>query len=103
MSILHQDLVLTFRRLFRAPGYATAVIISIALGIAANATIFSMVNRFVLKPAPVGDPSSLLALQTWHQGDECCNSFPNLFLRICVTKPNRSVGYLPMTSWYRLQ
>ena len=76
MSILQQDLVYTVRRITRAPGFALAIIVSIALGIAANATIFSMVSRFVLKPAPVGDPSTLLALQTLHDGDQCCNNFP---------------------------
>ena len=37
--------------------------LSIGLGIGANGTIFSMVSRFVLRPAPVGDPSTLLAIQ----------------------------------------
>jgi len=76
MNILKQDLVYTFRRLSRSPGFAIAVIISIGLGIAANATIFSIVSRFVFRPAPVGDPSSLLALHTLHDGDQCCNNFP---------------------------
>ena len=76
MTILQQDLAYTFRRLLRTPGFAIAVIVSIGLGIAANATIFSMVSRFVLRPAPVGDPASLLALHTTHDGDQCCNNFP---------------------------
>ncbi|RXH58720.1 ABC transporter permease [Granulicella sibirica] len=76
MSILRQDLSYTFRRLARSPGFAVAVILSISLGIAANATIFSMVSRFVLRPAPVGDPSTLRALYTLHDGDQCCNNFP---------------------------
>ena len=52
-----------------------AVIVSIGLGIAANATIFSMVSRFVLRPAPVGNPAALLSLHTTHDGDQCCNHF----------------------------
>ena len=76
MTILKQDLAYTFRRLSRSPGFAIAVIVSIGLGIAANATIFSMVSRFVLRPAPVGDPTSLLTLHTLHDGDQCCNNFP---------------------------
>ncbi len=57
--------------------FATAIaILSIGLGIGANATIFSMVSRFVLRPLPVGDPSTLLALHTLHDGDQCCNNFP---------------------------
>jgi predicted permease len=76
MTILQQDLTYTLRRLSRSPGFALAVILSIGLGIAANATIFSMVSRFVLRPAPVGDPASLLSLHTLHDGDRCCNEFP---------------------------
>ncbi|HEX4319908.1 MAG TPA: ABC transporter permease [Acidobacteriaceae bacterium] len=76
MTILQQDLAYTFRRLSRSPGFALAVILSIGLGIACNATIFSMVSRFVLRPAPVGDPASLLTLHTLHDGDQCCNNFP---------------------------
>ena len=76
MRILRQDLAYTLRRLSRSPGFAVAVIVSIGLGIACNATIFSMVSRFVLRPAPVGDPASLLTLHILHDGDQCCNSFP---------------------------
>lgn len=76
MRVLQQDLAYTFRRLSRSRGFVLAVIVSIGLGVAANATIFSMVSRFVLRPAPVGDPGSLLALHTLHDGDQCCNNFP---------------------------
>jgi len=67
-------LIYAFRRLLKAPGFALAAIVSIALGIGANSTIFSMVSRFVLRPAPVGDPAALLALHTTQRG-ECCNHF----------------------------
>jgi predicted permease len=76
MTHLQQDFADTLRRLSRARGFALAVVISIGLGIAANTTIFSMVSRFVLRPAPVGDPASLLSLHTLHDGDQCCNAFP---------------------------
>jgi predicted permease len=75
MNHLRQDLAYTLRRLSRSPGFVFAVVLSIGLGIAANATIFSIVSRFVLHPAPVGDPSTLLNLHTLHDGDSCCNNF----------------------------
>lgn len=75
MPALRQNLAYSIRRLSRAPGFVFAVILSIGLGIAANSTIFSMVSRFVLWPAPVGDPGTLIALHTTHDGDRCCNSF----------------------------
>jgi predicted permease len=34
-----------------------------------------MVSRFVLRPPPVGDPSTLVSLHTTHDGDRCCNNF----------------------------
>jgi len=76
MAALRQNLTYSFRRLSRSPGFVLAVILSIGLGIAANSTIFSMVSRFVLRPPPVGDPGTLMALHTTHDGDRCCNNFP---------------------------
>jgi predicted permease len=52
-----------------------AVVVSIGLGIAANAIIFSMVSKFVLRPAPVGDPSTLMSLRTTYN-QQCCSQFP---------------------------
>src|SRR5580704_8040829 len=74
MASLYRDLAYTFRRLSKSPGFAAAAVVSIGLGIAANSTIFSMVSKFVLRPAPVGNPATLMALHTTHQG-ECCNHF----------------------------
>ena len=74
MQSWQQDLMYTFRRLAKSPGFVLAVVVSIGLGIAANATIFSMVSKFVLRPAPVGDPARLLAVLTTERG-ECCNRF----------------------------
>jgi hypothetical protein len=56
-----QDLTYAFRRLSKSSGFAAAAVVSIALGIAANATVFAMVSRLVLRPAPVGNPAPLLA------------------------------------------
>src|SRR5580658_3676835 len=74
-SIL-RDLTYGLRTLAKHPGATSIAILSIGLGIGANATIFSMVSRFILRPAPVGDPTTLLALNTTHEGDRCCNNFP---------------------------
>jgi len=75
MTELRQNLTYSIRRFSRSPGLVFAIVVSIALGIAANSTIFSMVSRFVLRPPPVGNPSTLMALHTTHDGDQCCNSF----------------------------
>src|SRR5271156_1737012 len=74
MGNWRQDLSYAFRRLAKSPVFAAAAVVSIGLGIAANATIFSMVSRFVLRPLPVGNPGTLMTLHTTYQG-ECCNGF----------------------------
>ncbi len=73
MAAWRQDLTYAFRRLSKSPGFAIASVVSIGLGIAANATIFSMVSTFLLRPAPVGDPSTLVTLYTTERA-ECCNN-----------------------------
>lgn len=76
MAVGNHDIRYSLRRLAKSPGFVAAVVLSIAIGIAANATIFSMISRFVLRPAPVGNPSTLLGIHTTHDGDQCCNNFP---------------------------
>jgi predicted permease len=76
MAALRQDFVYTLRRLASSPGFVLAVMLSIGIGIATNATIFSIVSRFVLRPAPVSDPGTLLSLHMTHDDDRCCNNFP---------------------------
>ncbi len=73
LDALVRDLAYSLRRLVRRPAVTGIAVLSIGLGIGANATIFSIVNRFVLRPAPVGDPSTLLALQ---RRDENALSWP---------------------------
>jgi predicted permease len=76
LESLLRDFAYAARTLDKHKGATAAAILSIGLGIGANATIFSMVSRFLLRPAPMGDPTTLLALHTTHDGDQCCDSFP---------------------------
>ena len=71
-----RDLRYAMRTLAKHPAITLVAMISIGLGIGANATIFAMVSRFVLRPAPVGDPATLLSLHIAPKGDPCCNEFP---------------------------
>lgn len=72
---LRQDLRYSLRTLAKHYVVTGIAIFSIGLGIGANATIFSMVSRFVLRPAAVGDPATLETIYTTRQGERCCNSF----------------------------
>lgn len=69
-----RELRLALRTLAKAPSFTAVVVLTLALGIGANSTVFAMVSRFVLHTAPVGDPATLFALRTTDH-NECCNNF----------------------------
>lgn len=73
---LARDVRYAVRTLAKHPAVTAVAVLSIGLGIGANATIFAMVSRFVLRPAPVGDPAELLSLHIAERGSPCCNEFP---------------------------
>jgi predicted permease len=50
------------RQMVRAPGVAAIAILTLTLGIGANAAIFSVVNALLLRPLPVHDPDRLAVL-----------------------------------------
>ncbi len=63
------------RTIRKAPLFACVTVLTLGVGIGANATIFSVVSRFVLGHPPVGDPNALMALHTTQGGGQCCNNF----------------------------
>jgi predicted permease len=69
-----QEIQLAFRRFSKSPSFFFAVIVSIGLGIGANATIFSIVRSFLLRPPAVGDPATLVSVFTTNHGDCCGNN-----------------------------
>ena len=76
LESLFRDLHYSLRSLARNRLVTAVAILSIGLGIGSNTTIFSLVSRFALRPAPVGDPATLLSLHIAPEGGRCCNQFP---------------------------
>jgi putative ABC transport system permease protein len=62
MATLLQDLKFGVRLLAKSPAFTVIAALSLALGIGANTTIFTLVNAVLLHPLPVEDPSQLVSV-----------------------------------------
>ena len=62
MRYFSQRVRLVSRRLARAPLFTSVAVITLAVGVAANAAIFSVVNGVLLKPLPFPDPERLVGV-----------------------------------------
>lgn len=59
MAVL-RDLRNALRQLIGAPGFTSAIILSLAFGIGANAAIFTLLNALLWRPLPVANPGALV-------------------------------------------
>ena len=60
MDELRQDVKYALRSIRKAPGYAGLVVLTLAFGIAANTTIFSLMNPYLFRPLPYEHSEELL-------------------------------------------
>ncbi len=95
-----QDLRYALRTLYRWPGFTAVVVLTLALGIGANAAIFSVVNAVLLRPLPYSAPDRLVfVLGTPTDGDSAkvgaSSSYPDY---VDIRDRARSFSQLAATS-----
>jgi len=83
MEALWQDLRYGARMMFKHRAFTAVAVLSLALGIGANITIFTLINAVFLQPLPVEEPSRLMSVFTIEEKNkgDCLNfsplSYPN--------------------------
>jgi predicted permease len=122
MTSFWQDVRYSLRIIAKAPGFAAIAILTLALGIGANTTIFSWINSALLNPVPgIGNPSEVVALTESKSGDSpIAFSYPDIeamrdgqqsftgitacmFTRLSLTgkgKPERVWGMLAAANYF---
>ncbi|MHC4519175.1 MAG: ABC transporter permease [Planctomycetota bacterium] len=73
MTTVWQDVRYGFRMVARSPGFATLVVGILAVGIAANTALFSVVHAVILRPLPYKDSHRLVTI--WEEGSRFDEGF----------------------------
>jgi predicted permease len=66
---LWRDLRYSIRSMRRTPVFVAFAVATLALGIGANTTVFTLINTLILNPLPVRDPGGLIAVAAVPAGD----------------------------------
>src|ERR1700735_4324124 len=96
MNSIWQDLRYSLRMIMKAPGFASIAILTLALGIGANTTIFSWINSALLNPVPgLSSPNEVVALTLRKAGE---NPFAFTYPDIQAMR-NGQKSFTGITAW----
>ncbi len=78
---LLRDVSFSARLLRKSPGFTAVALLTLALGVGANTTVFSMINALLLRPLPVPESDRLVVIGNKQGGPRTNYSFPAPFFR----------------------
>ncbi len=78
MRSCYDDLRLAIRVMMKSPGFSLVAIFSLAIGIGANLTVFSLANGLLLRPLPARDPATVIEIYETTGSDYRPLSYPDL-------------------------
>jgi predicted permease len=98
---MFHDLRYALRTLRHNPGFAAVAIVSLALGIGANAAIFSFADYVLLRPLPVPNTSGLLVVSSQFRGENIKGfmNFSNVSYPDFDDLRKKSYSFAGLTAW----
>jgi putative ABC transport system permease protein len=98
MDSLSQDVRYACRSLAKARGFLAIAVLSLAIGIGANTTIFSVFNRFSAQPIPFHDPGSLAVIFESNPGKGMEKRVPTSATARAIREHSRSFQKIGLAS-----
>jgi putative ABC transport system permease protein len=99
MGTLFQDLRFSLRMLLKSPGFATVAVLSLALGIGANTTIFSVINALLYRSLPYEHADRLMVIWQTEQAHPDSQQAPPIAEVVDWKKQNHVFEDIALTSF----
>ncbi len=93
------DVRVATRSLLKNPGFLVVVILSLALGIAANSTIFSVMDALLYRPLPYPQPEKLVVIWETDQAHPDSRNAPPIAELLDWQKQNRAFEDIALVSF----